>query len=338
MSLAAAERYGCVRVLTGHVEGGYVVATSDCGPHNWFSQTHWRCVVRRLPISSSITLRQMTETDMTFAHRMRDLAGWNQRIQDWRRLLEHDPQGGVVAEWEGELAGTATTTTYSKDLAWIGMVLVDPDLRRRGIGNALLRHCIDHLLRSGVTCIKLDATPLGKTVYGPLGFLEEWNLSRWGTTQVAAVAREAVLGASGPQPLSSRDIACVADIDTSAFGAARNRMLSMLATQSETRVLRDGDGRIRGYGMLRPGSRAYYLGPLVALDEASGNALAENLLNGIPERPVYWDIPDANPAAIRIAQRYGLQHQRTLTRMYLGNNDSPGSESVQWAIAAPEMG
>ena len=288
--------------------------------------------------NSSIALRRLTSTDMDFAQRVRELAGWNQRLADWQRVLEHDPHGCFVAECAGQLAGTATTTTYSQELAWIGMVLVDPDMRRRGVGTALLRHCIDHLLQTGVTCIKLDATPMGKTVYGPLGFVVEWDLSRWGNMQVSAVTRHAVQVDADVVPLNANEIDAVCTIDSNGFGVARDRMLSLLAAQSEVRVVRDTDGRVRGYGMLRPGAHAYYLGPIVADDVTTGTALAEALLNEIPQRPVYWDIPDANLSAIAVAERFGLQKQRTLTRMYLGQNASPGSESAQWAIAAPEIG
>ena len=281
----------------------------------------------------------MAETDIMFADRLRDMAGWNQRLQDWKRLLRHDPQGCFVAEWSGQPAGTATTTTYSKDLAWIGMVLVDFDMRRRGIGKALLMQCIEHLRQSGVNCIKLDATPLGKQVYDPLGFVSEWSLSRWQTTELSVCpARIETASDPGSRRLDSCDIGCVADLDAAAFGVARNRMLSILATQSATRVRRDAAGRIVGYGMLRPGARAYYLGPIVAEDESSGIALADNLLGSIPARPLYWDIPDMNQAAIRVARRYGLHRQRTLTQMYLGENTRPGTRSAQWAIAAPEIG
>ena len=281
----------------------------------------------------------MTDTDVPFADRIRAVAGWNQSLQDWQRLLRHDPHGCFVAEWNGRPAGTATTTIYSQDLAWIGMVLVDPDVRRRGIGTALLVRCIEHLRQSGVGCIKLDATPLGTHVYGPLGFVSEWSLSRWQTTELAAdPARIDAESAPGTRPLDSIDVGCVADLDTCAFGVARNRMLSMLATQSATRIRRDGAGRIVGYGMLRPGQRAHYLGPMVAQDESSGIALADDLLGSIAALPLYWDIPDANQVAIRVARRYGMDRQRTLTRMYLGENTRPGKPAAQWAIAAPEIG
>ena len=292
-----------------------------------------------MPISGSITLRQMAYTDLPFADRVRGSAGWNQSLQDWRRLLRHDPRGCFVAEWNGRPAGTATATIYSQDLAWIGMVLVDPAMRRRGIGTALLAHCIEHLQRSGVGCIKLDATPMGRQVYDRLGFVAEWSLSRWETAELAAFpARSGASAAPNPRPLDPGGIRCLADLDASAFGAGRQRMLSMLAAQSRARVLADGAGRTVGYGMLRPGRRAHYLGPMVAEDESCGMALADDLLGGIPGHPLYWDIPDANRAAIGVARRHGMHRQRRLTRMYLGENTMPGRPASLWGIAGPEIG
>ena len=281
----------------------------------------------------------MVDADLAFADRLRDLAGWNQTPQDWWRLLRHDPDGCFVAEWKGRPAGTATTTTYSKDLAWVGMVLVDPDVRRQGIGTALLTRCIEHLRQSGVRCIKLDATPLGRQVYETLGFVAEWSLARWETAELPTRRDRFETAADrGPRRLDSGRIGRVEDLDAAAFGVARGRMLSMLAAQSDTHVRTDGAGQVTGYGMLRPGRRASYLGPIVAADESAGTAIADSLLGGTPGRPVYWDIPEANRAAVRVARRYGMSRQRTLTRMYLGRNARPGSPSAQWAIAAPEIG
>ena len=180
---------------------------------------------------------------------------------------------------------------------------------------------------------------MGRQVYGPLGFVAEWSLSRWQTAALAgSPARSDTPAAPHPQPPDSGGCGCIAELDAATFGVTRNRMLSTLADQSQTRVRKDGTGRIVGYGMLRPGQRAHYLGPMVAEDESSGIALADDLLGRIPGLPVYWDIPDANHAAIRIARRYGMDRQRTLTRMYLGENARPGSPAALWAIAAPEIG
>ena len=124
-------------------------------------------------MSPPLHLRLMTANDLAFADSLRALAGWNQTRDDWRDLIALEPTGCFVAEWKGAPAGTATTTCYGKQVAWIGMALVHPECRRRGIGKALLNHCIAHLENRRIQCIKLDATPLGKTLYEQLGFRDE---------------------------------------------------------------------------------------------------------------------------------------------------------------------
>ena len=75
-------------------------------------------------------------------------------------LLE--PSGCFAARVGGRLIGTVTTTTYGRSVAWIGMMVVDPDFRRKGIGTALMRRAIDHVQGRGVRVLKLDATPAGR--------------------------------------------------------------------------------------------------------------------------------------------------------------------------------
>src|SRR5580700_4974672 len=112
-----------------------------------------------------LRMRTMLPSDLSFADSLRALAGWNQTPADWRRFLAMQPEGCFMAQWNGVPAGTATTTVYGSDLAWIGMVLVHPEYRRRGIGRGLLLKCIEHLQARRVRCIKLDATPQGRPVY-----------------------------------------------------------------------------------------------------------------------------------------------------------------------------
>ncbi len=174
------------------------------------------------------TIRRMTPDDLPFANALRQAAGWNQTLEDWRRFLDLEPEGCFVAMWHGEPAGTATTLVHGPDLAWIGMVLVRPKVRRLGIGRALLLHCIDHLRARGIRCVKLDATPLGKPVYERLGFKEEWMSSRWEHPGLA-------LGQVAPgsiRPVRAGDLSIggvVSDLDTLAFGTPRTRLLTALA-------------------------------------------------------------------------------------------------------------
>ena len=71
--------------------------------------------------------------------KLKEAAGWNQTEADWRRLIKLEPNGCFAAIENDRLVGTTTTTTYGDELAWIGMVLVDPQHRRRGIATQVNR-------------------------------------------------------------------------------------------------------------------------------------------------------------------------------------------------------
>src|SRR5947208_12550472 len=133
----------------------------------------------RLGVSMSAHLRLMTEADIPAGMRLKELAGWNQTPSDWERFLRASPAGCFVAELDGRVCGTATTIVYEGRFAWIGMVLVDPEYRSRGIGTRLLGQAIEHLDAARVPTLKLDATPQGRPIYAKLGFVSEYEVERW---------------------------------------------------------------------------------------------------------------------------------------------------------------
>jgi GNAT superfamily N-acetyltransferase len=153
------------------------------------------------PRADDVTLRVMRADDVPFANSLRQIAGWNQTEHDWRGYLSYDPDGCFVAEVQGRPAGTATTIRYGDRFGWIGMVLVHPDYRRLGVGTQLLNRAISRLKECRVRCIRLDATPMGKKVYVPLGFVDEYELSRYEGTPPASDFEDAkrALAASGRQ-------------------------------------------------------------------------------------------------------------------------------------------
>src|SRR5215469_17625913 len=126
----------------------------------------------------SLDIRAMTPADISAGMRLKETAGWNQTEHDWQRFLEANADGCFAAEWSGHFAGTVTTIVYGKVLAWIGMVLVDPQFRGNGIGTALLTKALDYLDARQVPCVKLDATPEGRPIYGRQGFRTEYAIER----------------------------------------------------------------------------------------------------------------------------------------------------------------
>lgn len=268
-----------------------------------------------------LQIRKLIAADLSFAQTVRELAGWNQTDRDWLRFIEHEPDGCFLAEWEGRPAGTVTTTAYGTDLAWIGMMLVHPDFRRRGIATVLMQRAIDYLQAKGVRCIKLDATPDGEPVYARLGFQAEWRLNRW---EKECVASGEVAGeGSSIEELSATDIV--------AFGTDRMSWLKKLERDSRwVRVRSDG------FGMAREGKRANYVGPIMAHDPMVGCEIARELIGGLEGR-TFWDIPCENEACVALAKELGFAPVRDLLRMWLGENVA-GDPTKQFALGDPATG
>jgi len=103
-------------------------------------------------------------------------AKWNQIEPDWQIFLQHSPKACLVATYKEQIVGTVTTIRYEHSFSWIGMVLVDPDFQRQGIGMKLLQEALQ-ILHSEET-VKSDATPKGREVYLKLNFVDEYRLTR----------------------------------------------------------------------------------------------------------------------------------------------------------------
>jgi GNAT superfamily N-acetyltransferase len=281
-------------------------------------------------------IRLMRKADIPFANLLREQAGWNQRPDDWLRFINTEPKGCFIAEADGRRVGTATTTRYGLDVAWIGMVLVHQDHRRHGYGRALLLHCIEHLQRSGIACIKLDATPLGRTLYNQLGFKEEWTLARWETSSVLLRANPMPCRV---RPWTTRDKASIVRLDSRAFGTSRWDVLWRIHQQVSRSVVHvSPKRRINGFGQITTGANALHLGPVVAESLTPAGAIIKTLSQAWGNRRVFWDVPDRNLAAVELAKTLGFTLQRPLIRMFLGKNKMPGDVQMQFAIAAPEIG
>ncbi len=283
----------------------------------------------------AVTLRRFECADIPFAQELRAIAGWNQTERDWAGYHAFEPEGCFIADITGIRAGTVTSIRYGDHVGWIGMVLVHPDHRRRGVGSALLARAIAYLSQCGVHCIKLDATPMGKKVYGPLGFRDEYDVVRY-----EGLAR--AVGAASPGEvfrLQPTDLASVAAFDEGAFGAKRARVLGSLSQREPPLcfVAKRRPG-IAGYLIARPGQNAFQVGPWVANEATIANHLLTSFLACVPGQQVFVDVPRPNPDAEALMASHGFREQRPFTRMSLGDNAHPGVPALIYGTGGAEKG
>ena len=260
-----------------------------------------------------------------------------------------EPEGCFAVEIDGKLAGTAITLRYDASLGWIGMVLVHPDHRRHGLGTQLLRRSIDYLQARGAASIKLDATPMGRKVYVPLGFQDEYEVTRWeGMTPLGGARSPSALGPTAFGPENPRcparsEIALhlinpgLVELDAAAFGVRRPQVLSALNARNPELCFMTGD-QLDGYLIARQGREAIQVGPWVARDAACAVRLWAAFCRAAPARRVFLDIPAGNPAARELLVSAGFRIQRSFLRMYLGNPGPAGLPSLIFGTSGAEKG
>jgi predicted GNAT family N-acyltransferase len=113
-------------------------------------------------------MRLLRQQDIVVAAQLSAEAGWNQTPDDWRMLLQLNPENCFGIDADGQLVSTATLTCYGVQLAWIGMVLTSRNYRRRGFARSLLLRAIQRADELGVESLKLDATDQGQPLYESL--------------------------------------------------------------------------------------------------------------------------------------------------------------------------
>ena len=272
-----------------------------------------------------ISIKRLATSHIPPALRLCRGAGWNQVEADWQRLLAYEPCGCFGALRGSKLVGTITTTTYGQELAWIGMMLVHPEHRRQGIATALMKKAIDTLRNRNVECIKLDATPEGESVYSKLGFQTEWYFHRWKRNAIDGAESFSRTHVETSLPTTLRNV------DFEAFGTNRSRYLNALCRDSVV-VVKDS-----GFGMLRTGELATYLGPVCAANPNTARSIIEELVNG-SLHSMFWDIPHSNAMATELAVNFGFEPVRTLKRMRLGQIAKSPKLEYQFALAGPATG
>ncbi len=287
-------------------------------------------------------IRRLTTGDLDGAFGLSAGAGWNQRLADWRMLLQLAPGGSFAAVADDRIVGTAIGIDYGT-FGWIAMMLVDPAWRGRGIGGRLLEEALGAVPPE--IPIRLDATPLGRSLYERYGFQDEAELTR----HVAEPSRltgdpTCDLTTRPVRGLTPVDLRSVIAQDDRVFGAHRRILLewALLGAAEYAHVI-DTDAGVQ-YCFGRHGRLFDQIGPVVAADDETARLLVGASLRGAGGRAVVVDAFDRHGEFTEWLQTRGFYASRPLFRMRRAarHGSKAGSKPhravSERAILGPEFG
>lgn len=280
-------------------------------------------------------LRPMELSDVSGGLRLSTAEGWNQTERDWKFLLEGSNGFCILAERDSTIIGTTTAISYSDQLAWIGMVLVDKAYRGQGISKALLDHVFK---QTSDISIKLDATPAGQQVYRQFDFKEEYLIDRMVNVSMTNPASFDNSGIE-PEPVKPENIKEIVAFDAAVFGTKREHLITSLVKEYPDKAwMVRHKNRVTGFVLGRDGSKYHHLGPVSASTVEDAQALIAKSLGGLIQKPVVVDVLQNKQALIASLKSLGFTKQRHFVRMYKGENHFPGIAEHYYCICGPEFG
>jgi GNAT superfamily N-acetyltransferase len=275
-------------------------------------------------MSADLRMRPMRRDELDVLIGWAADEGWNPGLHDAEIFWATHPEGFVAAEADGELVGGGSTVSYGGRFGFMGLFIVAPAHRGRGLGRRLWHHRKEALLarlEPGAS-IGMDGVFEMQPFYARGGFAPAGRDLRFEGVGAAA--------AIPPALVDVREIPFEALLryDAAHFPGPRATFLDRWIAQPGSRALAAVEGaELRGYGVVRPCRRGFKIGPLFAADAG----IAEDLLRALGDHargePLVLDAPEANPAAVALARRHGMREVFGCARMYLGPPpDLPGHE------------
>jgi GNAT superfamily N-acetyltransferase len=264
---------------------------------------------------NDMNIRRMTRDELDMLVEWAAREGWNPGLNDAEVFWATDAEGFVAAEIDGELIGGGSIVAYEKKYGFIGLFIVRPEYRGRGLGNQLwheLNRCLLARLDADAA-IGLDGVFNMQDYYARGGFrfvCRDLRFEGWGRDL--------------PQPegiieVSALPFERIDAYDRRHFPAPRGRFLRAWIHRPGGHALAVVDGdEIRGYAVMRPCRTGYKIGPLFAANAAVAESLLVSLGLRAPGEPIFLDVPEINRGALELVARYRMSEVFGCARMVLG--------------------
>ncbi len=239
--------------------------------------------------------------------------GWNPGLAEGLAFQAADPAGFLVGRLDGVAVGCISVVRYGADFGFLGFYIMTPPARGQGYGLRLWEAGMKHLAGR---VVGLDGVPAQQDNYRKSGFALAWRNLRY-----QGVPKLGTGTVAGLSLVEARDLPFdrLAAYDRHFFRNPRDAFLSLwIALPGHVALAALRDGRLEGFGVLRPCRDGFKIGPLYAASPQIAGALASALCARAGGAVVALDVPEPNRNAVALAESLGLVPSFETARMYAG--------------------
>ncbi|MEM2912041.1 MAG: GNAT family N-acetyltransferase [Candidatus Bathyarchaeia archaeon] len=262
-------------------------------------------------------VRQMSPEDIEFAVQITDTMNWNLTEQDFNFMMSLEPEGCFVLMHDSEKIGITTTVSFGR-VGWIGNVIVNENLRRRGAGSTLIKHAIKYLKSKGTETIGLYSYKEKVNFYTQLGFERDLEFTVLKGKAFPSSRIEASI-----RKIEESDIPKIVTFDSFYFGAWREKLLEKIAGAKENLgYCHIENGEIFGYAMAKVFDHYAEIGPLICRRENSTTAVAllKKILKELEGFEVSMCLPKKEEELVSMLLDAGFTESFDVIRMFHGQS------------------
>jgi N-acetylglutamate synthase-like GNAT family acetyltransferase len=286
-------------------------------------------------ISGDLPLVQLNENDISGLIRLSASVGWDYGREEVLTVLKSGTVLGHKTS-DGEILSCAAIIPYDSSLAWLGMVIVDPGFRGKGLAKEAVLSCLK--LAAEGTSILLVATEEGKPLYLKLGFTEAGCIQKYLCPEYKPASFLENGSASIIRKYSADLFDSLIELDKAAFGDGRTVLLKNRIAQSrECLAAFSAEGKLIGYGLAIQGTANLILGPIVAPDTETAALLLDHLAAGHDGR-IRIDVPAGQTAFSTFLDGRGFKLAATPPIMIFRDGAMPVRDGRLFALAAQAFG
>jgi GNAT superfamily N-acetyltransferase len=242
--------------------------------------------------------------------------GWNPGLNDAEVFYQTDTEGFYGYFDREELIAGGAVVSYAAQFGFMGLFIVKPAYRGRGLGKKLWSERRDLLLsrlQPGAP-IGMDGVVAMQDFYARGGFRMAYRGIRYCRKGEVLSPLKDVHSRGGGLPTE------MALYDTTCFGYPRPAFLkSWTNLRGSYTFWIPGKNQAQGFAVMRKTLNGYKIGPLFADSPSIAESLYIQCLSAAPGEDIYLDVPEVNSNATEMVQKFAARYVFECARMYLGN-------------------